>query len=230
MNAEPRGQHTSSRFDADLEKIRGSLLRMGGLVERQLEQALAILVFGDGRGAEEVSRGEQEINRLEREIDEDCSRVLAMRSPAASDLRLVIGALKTATDLERIGDEAEKISLLAARLATMERPPPQHFRELRHLGRLVSGMVHDMLDAFARFDADAALAVARRDRVVDEEYESIQRQNITFMMEDPRAIRRALDVMWVVRSLERIGDHAKNVCEHLIYVVRGTDIRHTKLD
>lgn len=229
MTTEPLGQHTSSRFDAELETIRSDILRMGGLVEKQLDQALAGLVYGDSRVSAAVRQEEREVNELERRIDDECGAILARRSPAATDLRLVIGALKTATDLERIGDEGEKIALLASRLATMERPA-NRYRELRHLGRLVSSMVHDALDAYARLDATAALDVARRDRVVDEEYEAIQRQNITFMMEDPRAIRRALDVMWVVRSLERIGDHAKNVCEHLIYMVHGTDVRHTKLE
>lgn len=202
---------------------------MGGLVERQLNQALAGLVYGDPRVTAIVTEEEREVNRLEREIDEDCSRILATRSPTAGDLRLVIGILKTVADLERIGDEGEKIALIGLRLAAMERPANK-YRELRHLGKLVSSMMHDTLDAFARHDAEGALAVARRDRVVDEEYEAIQRQNITFMMEDPRAIRRALDVMWVVRSLERIGDHAKNVCEHVIYMVHGKDIRHTRLE
>jgi phosphate transport system protein len=223
------GQHTSSRFDEDLERLRSNLLRMGGVVELQLNQGVAGLVQGDTRVADLVRAEEREVNALERRVDEDCSRLLAMRAPAASDLRFIVGALKMATDLERIGDEGEKIALLASRLAEMERPP-NRYRELRHLGELVAAMVHDALDAFARQDAAAALEIARRDRIVDEEYESIQRQNITFMMEDPRAIRRALDVMWVVRSLERIGDHAKNVCEHLIYMVHGKDVRHTRLE
>ncbi len=229
MSTEGRGQHTSSRFDQELGRVRGDILRMGGMVEQQLTQALAGLLQGDPNVSAAVTEEEREVNALERQIDEECSRILAMRAPAASDLRIVIGALKTATDLERIGDEGEKIALLAARLATMERPQGK-YRELRHLGRLVVSMVHDTLDAYARFDAEAALAVARRDRIVDEEYEAIQRQNITFMMEDPRAIRRALEVMWVVRSLERIGDHAKNICEHTIYMVHGQDVRHTRLE
>jgi phosphate transport system protein len=172
---------------------------------------------------------EDHVNRLELTIDEDCSRILATRTPAAGDLRLIIGILKTITDLERIGDEGQKIAYISSRLVTMERPADR-YREVRHLGRLVAGMVHEALDAFARLDADAAIRVARSDRVVDEEYEAIQRQSITFMMEDPRAIRRALDVMWVVRALERIGDHAKNLCEYVIYVVHGKDVRHSRLD
>ena len=170
-----------------------------------------------------------QVNDMEVSIDEDCSRILAMRGPTAGDLRVIVTIIKTITDLERIGDEGEKVGYIAARLATLERPADK-YREIKHLGRLVAEMVHDTLDAFARMDADAALEVARRDRLVDEEYEAIQRQCITFMMEDPRTIRRALDLLWVVRSLERIGDHAKNICEYVIYMKHGKDIRHTSLD
>jgi phosphate transport system protein len=142
---------------------------------------------------------------------------------------LIIAVIKTITDLERIGDEAEKIGNIASRLAAVERPE-NRYREIKHMGRIVSEMVHDALDAFARLDAQAAVRVARRDRSVDEEYESIQRQSITFMMEDPRSIRRALDVMWIVRALERVGDHAKNICEYVIFMVHGKDVRHTRLE
>lgn len=229
MGTDISGHHTSSRFNDELEGVRARILQMGGLVERQLEQALASLMHGDSRLIALVSEEEREVNQLERLVDEDCSRILATRGPAAVDLRLIIAILKAATDLERIGDEGKKIAKLAARMVLLEHPP-HRFGELRHLGRSVAAMLHDALDAFARMDAEAALAVARRDRLVDEEYEAIQRQCITFMMEDPRTIRRALDVMWVVRALERVGDHSKNICEHVIYVVHGKDVRHTKLE
>jgi phosphate transport system protein len=229
MSTEGLTQHISSRYNEDLERLRSSVMDMGGLVERQLIQAIGGLTEPDARVIMRVAQQELQINQLERSIDEDCSRILATRGPTASDLRLIITILKTITDLERIGDESEKVAAISARLALRERPNGR-YGELRNLGELVIEMVHDMLDAFARLDTKLALAVVRRDRTVDEEYEAIHRQNITFMMEDPRSIRRALDVMWVVRSLERIGDHAKNVCEYLIYLVHGKDVRHTRLE
>ena len=229
MSTEGLSHHISSRYNADLERLRSSVLEMGGLVERQLTSAIGGITEPDARMMVRVAQEELRVNQLERSIDEDCSRILATRGPTASDLRLIITILKTITDLERIGDEGEKVAAIAARLAMRERPN-NRYRELRNLGELVTGMVHDTLDAFARFDTQLALEVLRRDRTVDEEYEAIHRQNITFMMEDPRSIRRALDVMWVVRSLERIGDHAKNICEYLIYLVLGKDVRHTKIE
>jgi phosphate transport system protein len=229
MSTEGLTHHISSRYNEDLEKLRSSVLEMGGLVERQLTQAIGGITEPDIRLIVRVAQEELHVNQLEREIDGECSRILATRSPTASDLRLIITILKTITDLERIGDEGEKVAAIAARLATRERSQSR-YRELRNLGEIVIGMVHDTLDAFARFDTTLALEVLRRDRTVDEEYESIHRQNITFMMEDPRTIRRALDVMWVVRSLERIGDHSKNICEYLIYLVHGKDVRHTRIE
>ena len=229
MNTEGFTHHTSSRYNEDLERIRASVLTMGGLVEQQLRDALGGIDSGDSDVIAAVAQQELRINQMERSIDEDCSRVLATRSPAATDLRLLIAVLKTITDLERIGDEGEKVATIAARMAAAEWPRTR-YRELRHIGALVTAMVSEALDAFARLDADLAFKVARRDRTVDEEYEAIHRQCITFMMEDPRTIRRALDVMWVVRALERIGDHAKNICEYVIYTVHGKDVRHTRLE
>jgi phosphate transport system protein len=222
-------QHISRRFNEDLERVRSQVLNMGGFVEQQLAKAVAALVEGDSTLGETVARDDFEVNRMEVSIDEECSRILATRAPAASDLRLIIAIIKVITDLERMGDECEKIGYIASRLATQERPVNK-YREIKHLGRVVQNMVHDSLDAFARMDAEAALKVARQDRLVDEEYEAIQRQSITFMMEDPRNIRRALDVMWVVRAIERIGDHAKNICEYVIFMVHGKDIRHVRLE
>jgi phosphate transport system protein len=229
METADLSHHISRRFNEDLERVRSKVLGMGGFVEQQLHKAITALVEGDSSLGEAVALDDYQVNNMEVAIDEECSRILATRAPAAGDLRVIVAIIKTITDLERIGDEGEKIGYIASRLATMERPADK-YREIKHLGRVVSEMVHDALDAFARMDVDSALRVARQDRLVDEEYEAIQRQSITFMMEDPRTIRRALDVMWVVRALERIGDHAKNISEYVIYMVHGKDIRHTSLD
>jgi phosphate transport system protein len=229
METADLGHHISRRYNDELDRVRTRVLSMGGLVEQQLQKAVTALVEGDGSLGEQVAMDDYKVNDMEVSIDEDCSRLLAIRAPTAGDLRVIVTMIKTITDLERIGDEAEKVAYIASRLASMERPANQ-YREIKHLGRLVAEMVHDALDAFARMDADAALEVARRDRLIDEEYEAVQRQCITFMMEDPRAIRRSLDLLWIVRALERIGDHAKNISEYVIYMVHGKDVRHTPLD
>jgi phosphate transport system protein len=229
METADLSHHISRRFNEDLEHVRTRVLAMGGLVEELLGKAISALIEGDSTLGESVSKDDLVVNAMEVAIDEECSRILATRSPAAGDLRLIIAILKTITDLERIGDEGEKIGNIASRLAAMERPE-NTYREIKHMGRLVAEMVHDSLDAFARMDSQAALRVAQRDRMVDEEYEAIQRQSMTFMMEDPRNIRRALDVMWIVRSLERVGDHAKNICEYVIFMAHGKDVRHVSLE
>ncbi len=221
--------HISRRFNEDLERVRTKVLSMGGFVEQQIDKAINALLEADSALGESVALADHQVNNMEVSIDEECSRILATRAPAAGDLRVIVAIIKTITDLERMGDEGEKIGYIASRLAALERPADK-YREIKHLGRIVTEMVHAALDAFARMDAEAALQVARQDRLVDEEYEAIQRQSITFMMEDPRTIRRALDVMWVVRSLERIGDHAKNIAEYVIYMVYGKDVRHTSLE
>ena len=229
METADLSHHISRRFNEDLESVRTRVLAMGGMVEELLGKAITALIEGDSSLGESLATDDLKVNGMEVAIDEECSRILATRSPAAGDLRLIVAIIKTITDLERIGDEGEKIGNIASRLAVMERPENK-YREIKHMSRIVAEMVHDALDAFARMDSQAALQVARRDRMVDEEYESIHRQCITFMMEDPRNIRRTLDVMWIVRSLERVGDHAKNICEYVIFMVHGKDIRHTRLE
>ncbi|MEM7401932.1 MAG: phosphate signaling complex protein PhoU [Pseudomonadota bacterium] len=223
------GQHISHQFDEDLESLRSKVLNMGGLVEKQVENALMALTRSDSSLAEEVATSDYKINSMEVAIDEECTQVIAKRQPAASDLRLVVTIIKTITDLERIGDEAEKIGRHAVKLATVERTP-DYFIEIKHLGEQVRKMLHDSLDAFARMDTENAIAIAQGDREINDEYDALVRQLITHMMEDPRAIKRALRVMWCARSLERIGDHAKNICEYVIYTVAGTDIRHTSFE
>lgn len=218
--------HISRRFNKDIEDLRNNVLTMGGVVEAQLARAISAIVTGDSELGLQVAEDDYKVNELEVSIDEECSRILATRAPAAGDLRLIVAIIKTITDLERIGDEAEKIGFLASKLAGMDRPSDS-YRELKTLGTHVSHMVRDAMNAFARLDVDDAFEVVREDEDVDQEYNAIQRQCITFMMEDPRSIKRVMNVTWTARSLERIGDHAKNICEYVIYMVRGRDVRHT---
>ena len=229
MEVEDLGQHISRRFNEDLESVRSAVLKMGGLVESQFDSAVKALTDGDSELGLRVAQDDYKINRAEVSIDEQCSRILATRAPTASDLRLVLAVIKAITDLERIGDEAERIGVLASRLAAVERPST-NYRELRNLASHVKEMIRDTLDAFARLDAAEALKVVKADDIVDEEYESIYRQGITFMMEDPRTISRVMDTTWVARSRERIGDHCKNICEYVMFMVYGKDIRYTQLD
>ncbi len=226
MEASDLSGHISRRFNKDIENLRNMVLSMGGLVESQLTHAIAALVTGDSELGLQVANDDYKVNDLEVSIDEECGRILAMRAPAAGDLRLIVAVIKTITDLERIGDEAEKIGFLASKLAAMDRPPDS-YRELKTLGTHVGHMVRDGMNAFARLDVDEAFKVVREDKEVDREYEAIQRQCITFMMEDPREIKRVMNVTWAARALERIGDHAKNICEYVIYMAQGRDVRHT---
>jgi phosphate transport system protein len=229
MEAADISHHTSRRYNEDLERVRSKVLAMGGFVEDQLSRSLMALIDADSSLGRAVARDDDKVNGMEMSIDEECSRILATRAPAAGDLRMVVATIKAIVDLERIGDECEKVGLIAARLAAVERPADR-YREVKHLGRRVQMLVHDTLDAFARLDAQAALETCRKDRAVDEAYEAIQRQCISHMTEEPDTVRRCLDIMWAVRSLERIGDHAKNICEYVIYMVHGKDVRHTSLD
>jgi phosphate transport system protein len=228
MEASKFSDHISRRFNKDIEDLRNTVLSMGGLVETQLSRAISAIVSGDSELGLKVANDDYKVNNLEVDIDEECSRILATRAPAAGDLRLIVAIIKTITDLERIGDEAEKIGFLASKLAGMDRPADS-YRELKNLGSHVSHMLRDAMNAFARLDVAEALDVVKEDELVDEEYDAITRQCITFMMEDPRSIKRVMNVTWAARSLERIGDHAKNICEYVIYMVEGRDIRHTDI-
>lgn len=219
--------HISRRFNDELEELRHKVMTMGGLVETQLASAIEAIVTGDSELGLRVAHDDYKVNRIEVAIDEECNRLLATRAPAASDLRLIVAIIKTITDLERIGDEAEKIGFLASKLAAMDRPVDS-YRELKSLGNHVTKMTREAMNAYARLDVDAANQVVIEDEEVDREYETIVRQGITFMMEEPRSIKRVMNVMWAARALERIGDHAKNICEYVIYMVEGRDVRHTE--
>ncbi len=226
---EPIHTHISRQFNAELEDIRTRVLQMGGLVERQIERAIESLVKGDITLGEVVIMDDTKVNGMEVSIDEECNQIIAKRQPAASDLRLVVAVIKTITDLERIGDEAEKIARMAVRLAQEERPK-NNYMEIQALGNRVQQMLRDALNAFARLDATAAVHSAQEDIKVDQDYDGVMRQMITFMMEDPRTISRMLNVIWAARALERIGDHATNICEYVIYLVKGKDVRHISLE
>ena len=219
------GQHISRQFDAKLEDIRNRVLAMGGLVEENLTNAIKALVENDFDAADAVITNDYKVNAMEVAIDEECVQIIARRQPAAGDLRLVIAVIKTITDLERIGDEAERIGRMAKEV--IENPDLKlPIAAWDHMGQHVRQMLHDALDSFARMDAEAAMRVWEEDRKVDIEYEGILRQLMTYMMEDSRSIPRVLEVIWATRSLERIGDRASNICEYVIYLVKGKDVRH----
>jgi len=222
-------QHISAQFNAELESVKNHLLEMGGLVEQQIGKAVESLLNRDSGNAEEVIADDRLVNQLEISIDEECSRILARRQPAASDLRLVFAIAKVTTDLERIGDEAAKIARQAVRLSE-EGVSPSNFIEIRHIGSHVATMLRKSLDAFARLDVDMAVETIVSDGSVDTEYATAMRSLVTFMMEDPRTIGPVLNEMWALRSLERVGDHASNISEHVVYLVRGLDVRHIEPD
>ena len=223
------GKHSSSQFMYEMETIRNDLLRMGGLVEKQVDDALQSFLQADTELAQRVLVTEQEVDALEKRIDEECARVLALRQPAAIDLRTILAVSKCVADLERIGDKAAKIAAQGIELS-QDRAQPAGQVEVRHIGTRVRAMLHDALDAFARFDADKAVSVAAADAEVDAEYHSAMRSLVTFMMEAPRSITHILKVMSVLRALERIGDHSRNLCEQVVYLVEGKDVRHIPVE
>lgn len=221
-------QHISRQFNADLEHLRTQLLEMGGLVEDQIVNAIRAIETADGELAEQVMKRESEVDQRELSLDQECATILARRQPAASDLRLVLMVTKATRDLERMGDEANGIAKMAIAL-NKDGGEARGFVELRHLASNVVELVNVCLDAFARYDVQSAIRVVRDDRHIDTEYKSATREMITYMMEDPRSITRVMNIMWALRSLERIGDHARNIAEHVIYLVHGTDVRHASM-
>jgi phosphate transport system protein len=223
-------QHISHQFNKELEDIRNKVMKMGGLVEQQVTDGLRALLEADHDLANEVSQKDAQVNKLEVEVDEECTRVLALRQPAASDLRLLVAVIKVITDLERIGDEAEKLGRFTRDMIAVSNGVPSYRKELRHLGELVKSMLHDALDAFARMDVDAAIRIATRDDDVNREYETLERLLSTHLMEDPRQVSQLFKITWCARALERVGDHSVNICEYVVYLVKGRDIRHINVD
>jgi phosphate transport system protein len=223
-------EHISRQFDADLEDVRTRVLEMGGFVEQQIEHAIEALTSGNEELIEQVISYDHRVNAMEVSIDEICNQIIARRQPTAIDLRMIMMVIKTITDLERIGDEAEKIARMARLIYAAERSNTPGFKEIKHVANIAMDMVHKALDAFARLDLNAAAEIARQDELVDEEFRSIMRQLITFMMEDPRTISTSLEVLFVAKAIERIGDHAKNMSEYVVYMVKGKDVRHTTAD
>jgi phosphate transport system protein len=222
--------HTSKQFDVELEAIRAYVLQMGGLVESQIKSAVTSLVSGDIALMNRVIEDDARVNAMEVKIDDACSQVIARRQPTASDLRLVMMVVKTITDLERIGDEAEKIARMAKMLSQKQGLAIPRYHEIKHASEIAVDMLRKSLDAFARLDVMMAADVVRQDDQVDEEFRAIMRYLITFMMEDPRTISSSLEILFVAKAIERIGDHAKNISEYVIYMVKGRDVRHVTLD
>jgi phosphate transport system protein len=222
------GQHISRRYNEELEDVRSRVLAMGGLVEQQLQKAMDALENLDAGVARQVIDNDLQVNAMEVSIDEECNTILARRQPAASDLRLITAVIKTITDLERIGDEAERIARMASDLVG-EKRVASLFTQIRHLGQRARNMLRGALDAFAHLDTERATRIWNEDRKVDKEYEALLRELMTYMMQDPDSIPCVLKTIFAARAIERIGDRAGNICEYVIYLVKGKDVRHTRV-
>ena len=221
--------HTLKQFDADMEVIRTAVLNMGGLVEQQLLRAINTLKSGDGEAVHDMLADEGRINALQVEIDQLCSQIISKRQPAAIDLRMIMTFLKTINDLERIGDEAKKVTSKGQQIHDSKRITAAQLHELTWVSETARQMVQKALDALARLDVKAAAEVLREDEKVDAEFVSIVRQMASYMMEDPRTISACIEIVLIAKAIERIGDHAKNICEYVVHVVKGKDVRHASL-
>ncbi|MFA7317442.1 MAG: phosphate signaling complex protein PhoU [Sulfuricella sp.] len=223
-------EHIFKQFDAELEHVRSRILQMGGLVEEQINKAIKALTDGDLALADEVIASDFHINDLEIQIDEECTKIIALRQPTAGDLRMIMTVEKTITDLERIGDKAEKIARMAKKIYGADRISTPRFTEIKHMSDMVLEMLRASLDAFARLDVSAATQLKRQDIKVDEEYDAVLRHQITFMMEDPRMISTAIDILFAAKAVERIGDHAKNIAGYVVYMAQGKVVRHASME
>ena len=223
-------EHTSKQFDAELDTVRAQVLQMGGLVESQIRLAIEALVHDDVPLMNRVINDDHRVNAMEVQIDESCNQIIARRQPAAGDLRMVMTVVKTITDLERIGDEAAKIARMGKLLSQRKRLILPRYTEIKLISELALDMLHKSLDAFARLDLFYTAQVVRQDELIDEEFRSIMRYLITYMMEDPRTISIALEILFIAKAIERIGDHAKNMSEYVVYMVKGKDVRHVTVE
>ena len=223
-------EHTSKQFEAELEATCTRVLQMGGLVEAQIRAAIDGFTEGDEQLLARVAADDHRVNAYEVSIDEACAQLIARRQPAAGDLRLIMAISKIVTDLERVGDEAEKVARMSRSVHERGLQPSHRFPAIRHAATMAIGMLRKSLDAFARRDAETATEVLAQDPTIDDEFRSILRQLITFMMEDPRTISAALEIVWIAKAIERVGDHAKNMSEQVIYIVKGMDVRHTSVE
>jgi phosphate transport system protein len=221
------GDHSSKTYDQELESIRSRILHMGGLVESQVKLAIDAFESGDLAEAERVVNADRRVNDLEIELDRAVNNVIARRQPTASDLRMIMGVSRAIPDLERVGDEATKIARATKwtqeKQITVRMP---RVPDIRASADMAANLLRRSLDAFARLDVSAAASIIRDDQGVDERFRAILRQLITFMMEDPRTISASIDMVWVAKAIERIGDHSKNIAEHVIFIAAGADVRH----
>ncbi len=218
-------EHISKRYDHELEGVRTGLLQMGGLIEQQIEHAMRGVIERDLPTLEEVIANDKKVNAMEVELDDACIHLIAKRQPAAGDLRVIMSVIKIITDLERIGDEVKKIAKMGRHILESDAVFVPRV-ELRHAASLAVDMLRRTLDSLARMDVGSATEVVRQDKEVDAEFKSIMRQLITFMMEDPRTISCGLDLLFIAKAIERIGDHSKNMAQYVVFMVKGTDVRH----
>ncbi|MEX3556570.1 MAG: phosphate signaling complex protein PhoU [Burkholderia gladioli] len=223
-------KHLSSQFDADLNAVSSKVLEMGGLVEAQITEAIHALNEFDREAAERVIANEDRLNLMEVEIDEECGNIIARRQPAARDLRLLMSISKTITNLERAGDEAEKIAKRVRRLADEPLARGVNIAEIKVSGEMAVTILRRALDAFARLDTVAAAQIVKDDKEIDLEFRAFVRKLVSYMQEDPRTISVGLDFLFIAKAIERVGDHAKNIAEFIIYIVKGTDVRHQPRD
>jgi phosphate transport system protein len=219
--------HISEQYDAELDAARNLLMEMGGLVEQQLHDATKALIDQDDELASKVRENDARINQIEIDIDEQCINIIARRQPAASDLRTLISVMKASTDLERIGDEAGRVAKMAQALSGLEYPTDQ-YHDFRELSALAEEIVANSLDAFARLDPEGALKVIESDEIIDQGYNAIVRDRGSNMRQDTASVDRAMNVIWAARALERVGDHAKNISEYVVFLVKGKDVRHSE--